>query len=198
MDWTEAVRAVTEKTKNWHPSQRPRNVVDENVLLAEEHSWSENGVRQTAFFECSFDFRLAPEIRKGRCERGIRNADVNDPLNAGGLGGFEQDPAVDHRVIVVEKSVVESDPVCVVEDRHSVERRGEVIRFPEIKRECLNLSRQLRVTFDRTGQGDDFATFVEQMGRDVSPRISERPGNRVDGFHVRLPTICLVSIFNIY
>ena len=63
--------------------------VDENIFRAEEYRRAQNRVRQARLDQRAFEFRFAAEIFERRILRRIRDADVNDALDARAPGRGE-------------------------------------------------------------------------------------------------------------
>jgi hypothetical protein len=98
-------------------AQRPCDVVDQDVLLSEQHRRPKNGVRQPRVGQMLLHFRLATKIGKLGCAVGIRDADVHETRDAGALGGLEQRSDIGKRLRKGEvRRIIESNPVGVDQD----------------------------------------------------------------------------------
>src|SRR5262245_27964068 len=66
------------------------NIVDQDILFAEQHGWPQDAVRQPSRFEMFLHLGFAAEIRKIRIPVGIGYANVHDARDACPFGGIEQ------------------------------------------------------------------------------------------------------------
>src|SRR5581483_3101862 len=86
----DAVVASPTNGKDGQPAQQPRDVVQQYAVSAEENRRAEDGERQLALDERALDKRLAPEVRIGRLDARVGDADVHDSTDAGAPRCVEQ------------------------------------------------------------------------------------------------------------
>tara|TARA_B100002003_G_scaffold84713_1_gene79193 strand:+ start:1041 stop:1343 length:303 start_codon:yes stop_codon:yes gene_type:complete len=98
---------------NREASQEPRDVVRQDVLGVEDHGRPEYRVRHSGSLDGVFDLGFAAKVRQRRVGHRVRDADVDDPANAGILGGVNQLPGVFSGTLVRELALGEADPVRV-------------------------------------------------------------------------------------
>ena len=68
--------------ENWEFSQKPGDVVEEDVSGTENQGRAKDCVRHSRPADYLLRLALASEIGKRGVERGIRNADMDDPTNS--------------------------------------------------------------------------------------------------------------------
>ena len=83
---------------------------------------------------------------------------------------------------MVEALVVKSNPVGVVEHRHTAEGPGQRAGILELQREARNASAE-RIWPSRVGERYDLVSVGQQAVGDVATRIAERARNRVHFLH---------------
>ena len=128
----QAVSAVAEHAEDWQPAQHPRDVVDEDVLVAEEYGRAENRVAKAAFNQCTFESRLAAEVFQRGIVRRIGNADVNDALHLGLFCRVKQLERIVDGIGLLEQLVSKSHPIGIVKNISALERGDELRRIVEV------------------------------------------------------------------
>ena len=96
-------------------AQEPGDVVDEDVLAAEDDGGADDGVGQAGLAYVVLDEGLAAEVGQGRFGRWVGDADVDYATDAGGYRGIDEAEGVADGGVVVDVASGESDPVGVVE-----------------------------------------------------------------------------------
>jgi len=114
----------------------------------------------------------SPEVRQGRVDAWVRDAHVDDALDPGDTRCFEQGHRVGDRQGVVDPTAGETDPVGVVERRHTFERRGEAGPVREVERPDSD-HRTLGRSLGMAGECPDTPARVEQQLRDGVTRVTE-------------------------
>src|SRR5204863_4140840 len=107
--------------------QQPGNVVDQDVLpAAENQGWPDDRVGQLRADDYPLQSRLPSEIGERRILTGVRDADVDDPANAGFFGRLDQHLCIMDCSIEGGLSMCEAHPVSVVEGCNSLQTSYEL------------------------------------------------------------------------
>lgn len=114
----EAIVTITKQAEDRQATQRPGDVVDEDVLVAKEYGGAEDGMGYAGGGERFFELGFATEIFKWRVLGGVGDADVDDALDASGTGGFEEGQRVLHCLLIGKVTMVEADPVGAIQGRN--------------------------------------------------------------------------------
>lgn len=134
MDRSEAVVAATADGEDGQVSKEPRDVVEEDVVVAEDHCGSEYRMGETALGQGTLDEGFPSKVGVGRLDRRVGDTEVHDSLHTGAEGGAEQGAAVCERLLVGEGAVGEAHPIGVVESGHSAEVGFETRGVGEVQR----------------------------------------------------------------
>jgi len=119
VDRLQPVGAVAEDAEDRQLPQHPGDVVDQDVVAAEQHRRPQDGMREPRLDQAPLQPGLSLEILQRRVLRRVRDADVHDAPDTGLLRGGKERQGVAHRVGERKPLVVEPHPVRVVEDRRS-------------------------------------------------------------------------------
>ena len=115
----------------------------------------QDGVGEAGLDQRPLELGLAAEILQRRVLGRVGDADVDDPLDAGLLGGREQSERVAHGVGVGEQAMVEPHPVGVVEDRAPRQVLRQQVRLVEMEGKRPDAVAERIGPARRVGQRDD-------------------------------------------
>ena len=110
VNWLQTVLPVAKYPEHRQSSQSPGDVVDEDVLFPKKNRRAKDGVGNTGGDKGLLQNRLASEILKGRVFGWVRDADVDDPLDACLLGCLEKDERIADCISVLEEAMIEPRP----------------------------------------------------------------------------------------
>ena len=186
VDGLEAVEAVAEDAEEGEFAEDPGDVVDEDVMVAEEDGGAEDGVGEVSGFEGGLEVGLAAEVLEGGVFGGVGDADVDDAADACGLGGVEEGEGVLDGGGVGEGFVVEADPVGVVEGVDILEGLGEGGGVVEREGADVELGGEGVIGLRGVGESSDGVAGGEKTGGDTLAGVAEGAGDGMDGGHGRL------------
>lgn len=128
----------------------------------------------------ALELGLAAEVFQPGVLRRVGNAHVHHTLHTRSSCRIEQDRRVAYGSGVREVSVVEPDPVRVVQGRHASERLGQLVGPAEVERAYFNGVAEGMAAMGRVGERPDFVVPVQQSPGDVFPGVAERTGDGID------------------
>src|SRR5262249_23108272 len=114
IDWLQSISPGTINTEYGQAPQSPGNVVDQDILLSEQHCRPEDGVRNTDLLKVVLYLCLAAEVGKRRVAIRISNADVDDATNARAFGSVQDNFRVGDCLCKGEmRGIVEPYPIGI-------------------------------------------------------------------------------------
>ena len=155
VDRLEAVLTIPEHPKHRELPERPGNVVDQDVLFPKQDRWPQDCVRKAGMNQRVFEPGLSAEVLKVTVDRRIGDTDMNHSTHAGPLRRFKEPQRVVDRNAVREPSMVEANPIGVVEDFSALERRDEFVGLIERERQRLDAAPKWVLSIRRVGYGSD-------------------------------------------
>src|SRR5262245_39686946 len=179
VDRADAVLAGAAHGEHRETAQKPRDVIDENTVAAEQDRGSQNGMRDARLGQCLLYLRLTAEIWVTGRDARMRDRDVDDPLNPCFPGRVEKYPRVGDGSGMVDPPPRETDPIGVIKRLRSLQRFGQPGGIIEVQVPDLN-RRVPRGAAGMAGQrADPSARGPKFPGRRRS-RVAERPGDNVE------------------
>ncbi len=180
-DRLEAVVPRAEHREHGEAAKHPRDIVDEDVLGAEDDRRPQDGVGEAGLGDGLLDEGLAAEVGKAGLGGGLGDAKVDDALDARTARRLEKDFRVAQSVGNREPRMVETNPVGVVKRRRAAQRFDEFIGLVEMKWRGRDRRAKYSRARRRIAQRPHEATALDQTSGDISARIAEGAGDDVNG-----------------
>ncbi len=108
----------------------------------------------------------------------MRDADVDNPANPGGLRRKKERLRMANRLFVCRCTAVEADPIGVVKHGYTPQRTDQLSRIIKMKRRCFNARAERIGPMRRIGEREDLCTLRQQTCRNILARKAKRPSDR--------------------
>ena len=177
---SDSVRAIAKNSKDGKTPQYPGDVVDEDVLAAEQNGRPKYRIGQPRISHRPFQACFSSIVFERRVLRGVGNANVHDSAHTRIARGAKQSQAVFNRLRSCEAPVVEADPIGVVENGRALQRLHQLLRPIEIVRKRADAPIERIVASNRIRKGTNGQSLVKQSLGNTTTRVSECPCDDVD------------------